>query len=120
MSCLAIPDIYYISSGKQVLSEQAKFLAATVVRDYHLIEHLKTSQLGWTSDATVIVEYKVEYSFGFELKPGDFEIRAIPSGIEVKIGKPVLVAPPAVTPGPHEIPRMGFLTDEKGRHHCHP
>ena len=104
----------YMSSGKQVLTEKAKFLAATVVRDYHLVEHLQAGHFGLTSNATVIVNYNVEYSFGYELKADNFEVRATPSGIEVKLGKPELVASPAVTTVSHEIPSRGLLTDEKG------
>lgn len=111
----------YLSTGKQVLTEQSKFMAAKVVRDYDVVEHLQTNRLGLTSNATVIVNYSVEYSFGFDLKPDSFELRATPAGIEVKMGKPILVASPAVTPLRYEIPSRGFLTDEKaaviGIHH---
>lgn len=103
----------YIVAGKQVVTAQAKFLAAKVVRDYSLIEHLEAGKLGLKSNATVIVNYKVEYSFGFDLKPESFELRSTPAGIEVKIGKPMLVASPAATPLTFEIPSRGLLTDEK-------
>jgi hypothetical protein len=103
----------YIEAGKQVLTEQAKFLAAKVVRDYVVVEHLEAGRFGLTSNATVIVDYAVEYSFGFDLKPDSFEIRATPAGIELKIGKPILVASPAVTPMKFDIPNKGVLTDEK-------
>jgi hypothetical protein len=104
----------YITAGKQVMSEQAKFLAAKVVQEYDLIEHIKAGQLGLTSNATVIVHYSVEYSFGYELKPSNFDVRAVPTGIELRIGRPIMVASPAVTPIRHEIPSIGLLTDEKG------
>jgi hypothetical protein len=103
----------YIAAGKQVVTEQAKFLAAKVVREYDMVEHLQVGRLGVKSNATVVVHYTVEYAFGFDLKPADFELKATPAGLEVKLGKPILVASPAVTPTGHEILEKGFLTDEK-------
>ena len=103
----------YIVAGKQVVTAQARFLAAKVVREYNWIEHLEESKLGLKSNATVIVNYKVEYSFGFDLKPENFELRSTPTGIEVKIGKPILAALPAATPLTYEIPSKGLWTDEK-------
>jgi hypothetical protein len=103
----------YLSAGKQVVSEKMKFLAAKVVREYVLVENIQKETLKLKSDATVIVKYSVEYSFGFDLKPDSFEIAAIPAGIQIKISKPSLVASPAVTPISSEIPNVGLLTDEK-------
>ena len=104
----------YIVAGKQVVTAQAKFLAASVVRDYDFIEHIEVTNLGIKSNASVLVSYKVEYSFGYDLKPESFDLRATPAGIEVKIGKPMLVATPAATPLKHEILSKGIWTDEKG------
>ncbi len=103
----------YISAGKQVVTAQAKFLAVKVVQDYDLVEHLEAGKFGLTSRASVVVNYSVEYSFGFDLKPDSFDIRPTPAGMEVRIGKPTLVASPAVTPLKHEVMSMGLLTDEK-------
>ena len=103
----------YISAGKQVMTEQAKFLAAKVVRDYDLVEHLESGKFGLTSKATVMVSYRVGYSFGFDLKPNDFELKATPTGIEMRIGKPILVSSPAVTPLKHEVLSSGLWTHEK-------
>lgn len=88
-------------------------MAVEVVRDYDLIEHLEAGRFGLTSHATVIVGYTVEYAFGFDLRPDSFEILATPMGVEVRLGKPILVASPAVTPLRYEIADRGFLTDEK-------
>ncbi len=103
----------YISAGKQVVTAQAKFLAVKVVQDYDLVEHLEAGKFGLTSRASVVVNYSVEYSFGFDLKPDSFEIRPTPAGMEVRIGKPILVASPAVKPLKHEVMSMGLLTDER-------
>ena len=66
----------YLTAGKQVISEKMKLLAAKVVREYVLVEHIQKEVLKLKSDATVIVKYSVEYSFGFDLKPESFEISA--------------------------------------------
>ena len=101
----------YIAAGKLALKEHTIFLAAKVVREYDLVEHLETSKLGLTSTATVIVSYATEYSFGFELD--DFDIRSTQAGILIRVRAPVMVAAPAVTPMRYEILDRGFLTDEK-------
>lgn len=103
----------FIASGKRVLMEQSKFMAVKVTHDYDLVEHLQTGRFGLTSNATVIVGYSVEYAFGFDLNPGSFELMATPAGIEIRLGKPILVASPAVTPLRYQIADRGFLTDEK-------
>ena len=89
----------YLAPGKKVMTEQAKFLAAKVVRNYQLVENLQAGWLGLKSNASVVIPYSVEYSFGYDLKASDFELNATPNGLEIKLGKPVLVAAPAVTPG---------------------
>lgn len=103
----------YIVAGKQVVTAQAKFLASSVVEDYELVEHIEVGKLGLKSNASVLVSYKVEYSFGYDLKPESFELHATSAGIEVKIGKPMLVATPAATPLKYEILSKGIWTDEK-------
>jgi hypothetical protein len=103
----------YVIAGRQVLTEQAKFLAAKVVRDYTLIEHLEVGRLGLKSNATVIVHYTVEYSFGYDLQPASFDLRATPAGLEMRISRPILVTAPAVTPLTYEIPDRGLWTAER-------
>jgi hypothetical protein len=103
----------YVVAGKQFLSEQAKFLAAKVVRDYTLVEHLEVGRMGLTSNATVIVYYNAEFSFGYDMQPASFDLRATPAGLEVRIGKPVLVAAPAATPLRYEVPDRGLWTHER-------
>lgn len=104
----------YLSVAKQAIEEQMKFLAAKVVREYVHIEEIQKDALQLKSDATVIVKYSVEYSFGMDLKPESFELLGTASGIEIKIGKPTLVAAPTVKPLSYEIPGVGGLVDEKG------
>ena len=53
---------------KTAISEQMKFLAAKVDRDYTYVEHIQKSKLGFKSDATIIVKYAVEYSVGVKSK----------------------------------------------------
>lgn len=103
----------YLVAGKQIITAQAKFLAAKVVREYDVVENLQAGRFGLKSNATVIVNYSVEYSFGFDLNPDNFELLATPAGIEIKISKPMLVASPAVTPLDYSIPNKGVWIDEK-------
>jgi hypothetical protein len=103
----------YVSETKKTVEGQAKFLAAKVVREYTLVEHIQRSVLGMKSDATVIVKYTVDYSVGFDLKPGSFDIAGDRNKLKVTMNRPELVAAPAVASVTHEIVSKGVITDEK-------
>jgi hypothetical protein len=103
----------YLSTTKKAMTEQAKFIAAKVDREYVHVEHIERSKLLLKSEATIILKYAVEYSVGFELRPDDFSIGTDTSGLVVTLKKPKLVASPAVKLISHEIPSKGMLIDEK-------
>jgi len=103
----------YLSVSKTAMAEQMKFLAAKVDREYVHVQHLEKSTLGLKTQATIIVNYAVEDSFGYDLKPDSFSITGDKSGITVTLNKPELVASPAVHILSHEIPSKGFFHDEK-------
>lgn len=103
----------YLTVTKSAISEQMKFLAAKVDREYVHVEHLEISKLKIKSQATIIVKYSVEYSFGYDLKPDSFSISGDKKGITVTLNKPELVASPAVKFISHEIPSKGMFIDEK-------
>ena len=104
----------YLSVTKTAMSEQMKFLAAKVDREYFHVEHIEGSKLGLKSEATVILKYAVEYSFGYDLKPDSFSISGTTNSITVTLRKPELVASPAVKIISHEIPSKGILINEQG------
>lgn len=103
----------YLSITKKALTEQSKFLATSVDREYVHVEHIERSKFWIKSDATIILKYAVEYSVGFDLRPDSFTVGADNSGIVVTIGRPQLVASPSIRIISHEIPNKGALVDEK-------
>lgn len=103
----------YLSVSKTAMSEKMKFLATKVDREYVHVEHIQKSTLGLESEATIILNYKVEYSFGYDLKPDNFNVSADKDGIVVTLHKPELVASPSVDIRSHEIASNGVLIDEK-------
>ena len=103
----------YLTESKVALTAQMKFLAARVDRDYVQVEHIQRSTLGIKSDATVIVKYSVEYSFGFDLRPDRFTVEGDRNGITITLSKPQLVASPAVNILSHEIPSTSVFIDEQ-------
>ena len=107
----------YLSAGKEALSGQMKLLTATVTREEsttQTIERVLLPQLSTklASTASIAIHYRAEYSFGYDLRPEAFDIRAAERGIEVRVKKPTLIATPAVTDLTHEIISQGLLTDE--------
>ena len=103
----------YLTQSKTALTEQMKFLAAKVDREYIQVQHIQKSTLGFNSDATILIRYAVEYSFGYDLRPDSFSISGNKDGITVTLGHPELVASPAVNILSHEIPSTGIFIDEK-------
>ncbi len=103
----------YLSESKKAIEGQMKFLGAKVDREYVQIEHLQKSTLGLKSDATIILKYAVEYSFGYDLKPESFTVLGDKTGITITLNKAESVASPAVKILSHEIPEKGLLIDEK-------
>lgn len=103
----------FLTAGKKQLSGQTKLLTATVSRDEAYIQYLTTSVLGVKSNGAVKVSYKTEYNFGFDLPPGGYDVRAAGTGIEVAVGRPKLIATPAVSNFKHEILSDGLFVDPK-------
>jgi len=104
----------YLLAGKKVLTGKMMLLTAKVVRPDVRVQHIQTYKLGIPFEATVIVKYSTEYSFGYDLNPDKFEIIGTASGIQIKLNKPILVSSPAVTPVSYEIPSGSIIVDEKG------
>jgi hypothetical protein len=103
----------YLSESKKAIEAQTKFLAAKVDREYVQVEHIQKTTLGWKSEATVILKYAVEYSFGFDLRHDRFTVTGDKNGITITLAKPELVASPAVNILSHEIPASGIFIDEQ-------
>jgi len=103
----------YLTVGKQSLAEQMKLLSATMVREESVTQVIEKSLLGLPSSGTVAIWYTVEYSFGFDLQPDSYDVRPTPSGIEISIKKPALVATPAVTNLRYKVLAGGLFTDEQ-------
>ena len=104
----------YLTAGKQTLGGQAKLLTATVTREEGLTQIINRTILPHVSSTgTVAIWYDAEYAFGYDLRPGQFDLRATPSGIEVRLNKPALVATPAVSKLTYKVLEGGMLVDEK-------
>lgn len=105
--------VRHLQEGKRQLSAQQKFLAATVRQPNAVTLVLDQSVLGFHSTGTIAIWYDVEFSFGYDLSPDRYDVMSGPAGIEVTVGKPRLVAAPAVTNLRHKVLSGGLLTDEK-------
>lgn len=105
--------VRYLQEGKRQLSAQQKFLAATVSQANAVTLVLDQSVLGFHSTGTTAIWYDVEFSFGYDLSPDRYDVKSGPAGIEVMVGKPRLVAKPAVTNLKYKVLSGGLLTDEK-------
>ena len=103
----------HLTPGKQLLTEKMKFLVAKVVREYVHVESIPKEILKRESNASLIVRYSVEFSFGFDTKPDSFELLDTTGGIEIQIKKPTLLATPLIKTMSHEMPDGVVPFDEK-------
>jgi hypothetical protein len=103
-----------LALGEKKLEGQSRLLAAKIVRSEGHTRFIKEARYGLPSNGAVEVTYNVEYLFGYDLAPGKYDVVDTQSGIEIRVGTPVLLGAPAVTDLKHRILSEGFLTDEKG------
>ena len=102
----------HLQEGKKQLTAQQKFLAATVRQPNAVTQVIDQSVLGFHSTGTVAIWYSVEYSFGYDLTADSYDLT--PTGRHpIIVGKPRLVATPAVTDLRYKVLSGGLLTDEK-------
>lgn len=93
----------YIKQSKESLGAQTKFVGATITREDKETRVIKHNWLGVPFNGVVELKYDVEFSVGYDLSPGAYDVRPSGSGIEIFVGAPILVATPAVTKLRHEI-----------------
>ena len=87
----------FLTVGKQSLAGQMKLLTATVTREEGVTQVVQRNFIpGLSSSATVAIWYEVQYSFGFNLQPDQYDLQAVPTGIQIRVKKPSLVANPAI------------------------
>lgn len=96
----------YLSVSKTAMAGQMKFVGAKVDREYVQIVQIQKTILGIEANATILVNYKVEYSFGYDLKSSNFDVSGDKNSITVTLSKPapILVASPAVNILSSQIP----------------
>jgi hypothetical protein len=104
--------VRYLQEGKKQLAAQQRFLAATVSQPNAVTQVIDQSVLGFHSTGTIAIWYSVEYSFGYDLSADRYDVKSGPDGIVVAVGKPRLVATPAVTNLKYKVLSGGLLTDE--------
>jgi len=103
----------YLSASKSVLGERTKFVETTVVRRYTVNRGVESSLLGLKSRGALVVTYAAEFSFGYDLAPGSYDVVDTPAGIEIRVASPTVVAAPAVRDLHHQVLASGWFTDER-------
>lgn len=104
----------FLTAGKSALSGQMKLLAATVTREEGVTRTVERFVLpGLPSKATVALWHTTEYSFGYNLEPDKYDLRATPEGVEIRVKKPMLVATPAVSNLRYRVLDDGVFVDSQ-------
>jgi hypothetical protein len=116
----------YLPAVTQAAIEQSKNLSVRVVREQMHVETSvpeapasSPSPQGASQAAkpapetSMVVKYSVEYVFGFELGPDNFQLQPGASGLEIRVNRPVLLSTPVVKPLSHGAPSKAKLTDDQ-------
>jgi len=62
------------------------------VRRYTVNRGVERSLLGLKSQGALVVTYAAEFSFGYDLAPGSYDVVDAPAGIEIRVASPTVVA----------------------------
>lgn len=117
----------YLPAATQAAIDQGKNLTVRVVREQMHVESTvsettvtNTAPPGSrpvtgkpAAESSVVVKYSVEYVFGFELSAETFKLLVSPSGLEMRVGRPVLLNAPVVKPLSHGASNKGKLSEEQ-------
>ena len=82
------------------------------MREEGVTRKIEWTWFGLRSRGVVSVDCTAEYLFGYDLRPGSYDLVDTPSGIEIRLQRPALVATPAVSKLRHEVLSGGVLTNE--------
>lgn len=102
-----------LTGARHAATEKVKSLVVKVEREHVHLDKFKQDPLKPKSEATVIVKYAVEYTFGFDLKADSFDIAGTTSGVEIRLGRPALASAPFVKNHSFEVPNGAEIVNEK-------
>lgn len=87
-----------LSAAKQAVSDKLRSLSVKIMREQTHVEKIPRDTQDQRPEVTFVVHYSVEYTFGFDPKGEVFEVVGTTGGIELKIGRPVLMGVPLARP----------------------
>jgi hypothetical protein len=103
----------YIVKGKQSLAGEAKLLTAKMTEEVVWVEHVEKKLMFFKSSGALILNLSIEYAFGFDLAPDQYEIVATHSGLEIQLGKPIPLTRASISLKSWDIVSQSLLVDEK-------
>lgn len=87
-----------LPAAKQAASDKLRSLTVKIMRDQTHVEKIPRDTQNQRSEATIVVHYSVEYTYGFDPKGEGVEVVATTGGIELKIVRPTLIGMPLARP----------------------
>ena len=103
----------HLDAGRQALVAHLKPPVAKVTREYVHVAHLPKELIKLAADVTVIITYKVDFSFGLDLSASGLEVIHAANGVGLKMSRPMLIDDPAITLLSHQVVSTTPLADEK-------
>lgn len=104
----------HLEACKKAVGDQLKPPLVKVTRDYVHTEKITKDHFKLKSDATVIVQYTVDYTFGMDLSAGALDVVDGANGIGLKMLRPNLLGDPLVKPQSHQIICATDVSDSPG------
>lgn len=92
----------YLSAAKQVLLKQAPEILTKVQRT-ETVEQKIEKGAAFKVSSTMLSNYTADFSFGYDLKPGNLDIKVGKAGIQVVMPRPQLVGVPNISTQTYNI-----------------
>ncbi|OIQ67245.1 hypothetical protein GALL_511790 [mine drainage metagenome] len=86
----------YLEASQQSLVEQIKPMVVKLVREYAHVEPLSKDKTRLKTDATVLVRYSAEFSFGIDVSASSLALTDAADAVHLKVRAPSLSGQPQI------------------------
>lgn len=103
----------HLEAARQTAADRLKASPVRVLREYTHVAAISKSKHSLKSDATVIVKYAVEFSFGLDTSTNGLVVAPTSNGITLTLKLPTPVGDPKVTTVSHQVISAHELPDRQ-------
>lgn len=102
-----------LEAARQTAADRLKASPARVVREYTHVAALAKAKYNLKSEATVVVKYSVEFSFGLDTSPNGLVVAPATNGVSLTLRSPTPVGDPKIKTVSHQVISAHELPDRQ-------